>query len=99
MDGTVNVFLALRGAFLAIKADAVKAGAAGPAIQTIAVPAVGVAPPASLDPRISARQIRYAYEMAAGHRGLGDKNLSQIARREHKLQAIPGAGKEEDDGA
>ena len=94
LDGTVHVFLALRGAFLAIKRDAAR-----PAIETLAVPAVGVAPPASLDPRISARQIRHAYEMAAGHRGLGDKNLSQITRREHKLQSIPGAGKEEDDGA
>jgi O-acetyl-ADP-ribose deacetylase (regulator of RNase III) len=88
--GTVNVFLAVRGALLA----ASKASEPAP-IPRLVVPALGVAAPGELDPRTSARQIRYAYEMALGHRGLGDKNLSQLARRQRKLQSVPGAGGDE----
>ena len=88
---TVNVFLAMRGAFIAIKKDAT--------LQSLVVPGMGATGPHGIDPRISARQIRYAYEMANGQRGLGDKNLSQLHRREKKLQAIPGAEKEDADEA
>lgn len=87
---TVNVFLAVRGALLTVR-DA----GGSESISRLIVPGLGVGPPGDLDPRTSARQIRYAYEMAAGHRGLGDKNLSQLTRRQWKLQTIPGAGEDD----
>jgi len=83
---SVNVLLAVRGAFLALKKDA-----GAPPLSLLCAPALGVGVPGDLDPRISARQIRYAYEMACGQRGLGDKNLSQLGRRQRKLQSVPGA--------
>jgi len=87
IDGTLNAFLAARGAFLeaARRADL--------SIGSIAFPALGVRE-GGMDPRISARQIRYAYEIATGQRGPGDKNLSQQVRRERKLLSIPGADRE-----
>ena len=64
-------------------------------MRTLAIPGLGASGELGMDPRVSARQIRYAYEMASGKRGSGDKNLSQLERREKKLQSIPGAGKAE----
>ena len=86
LSSTVNVFLGVRGALLALKRDQ--------GLGTFAMPGLGVGP-GGLDPLISARQIRYAYEMMTGLRGLGDKNLSQLARREKKLQIFPATGKED----
>jgi O-acetyl-ADP-ribose deacetylase (regulator of RNase III) len=85
LNATVNVYLAVRAAFLALRN--------APAIESLAVPSLGV--DAGLDPRVSARQIRYAYEIANGLRGAGDKNLTQILRRERKLQSIPGEGEQQ----
>ncbi len=85
---TINVFLALRGALQGI------ATANLPAIKKLAVPSMGV-DPGGMHPLVSARQIRYAYEMAIGERGRGGKNLTRLIRRERKLKSIPGAGREE----
>ncbi len=57
-------------------------------IESIAIPVLGVEE-FGLHPATSARQIRYAYEQVAGMRGLGDKNLSNLSRREKKLLSIP----------
>ncbi len=88
ITATLNVFLAVRGALLAARKDA-----GTPPITGMAVPALGL-DAGEMDPRASARQIRYAYEVLAGQRGPGDKNLTQQVRREKKLLAIPGLGKE-----
>ena len=89
LKDTVNVFLAARAAFIAVKAAAepIRSPSRSP-IRSIVLPAMGV-DPGGLDPRVSARQIRYAYEMETARRAAGDKNLSQIQRRERKLQSIP----------
>jgi O-acetyl-ADP-ribose deacetylase (regulator of RNase III) len=96
LEGTVNVHLALRGAMLALEAAARAAAPEGSSDSqgpplVLACPALGCGPPGELHPAISARQLRYAYEVCAGHRGLGDKNLSQLARRQKKLQSLPGS--------
>lgn len=91
LDGTVNVFLALRGALLELKRRT------DLALESLAVTGLGVRE-GSLDARISARQLRYAYEIHVGLRGPGDKNLTQQARRERKLLSIPGAEKAEAPG-
>jgi O-acetyl-ADP-ribose deacetylase (regulator of RNase III) len=91
LSGTVNVFLALRGAFLAMEADA-----GSPSIGSLAAPGVAVGGPSGLHPATSARQMRYAYEIAAGLRGLGDKNLSQLTRRQRKLASVPQTAVESD---
>jgi O-acetyl-ADP-ribose deacetylase (regulator of RNase III) len=94
LQGTLHVFLLARGAFLALKKAATAQGQGqAPAIHSLALSGLGT--DAGLDPLISARQIRYAYEIASGLRGPGDKNLSQLQRREKKLMSLPGAGKEE----
>ena len=49
-----------------------------------------------MHPLISARQIRHAYEQATGLRGFGDKNLSQLARREAKLRSLPASARDEE---
>jgi O-acetyl-ADP-ribose deacetylase (regulator of RNase III) len=90
LEGTVNVYLAVRGALLAWRRQA---GAAA-----IAIPALGL-DPGGLHPLISARQIRYAYEVVCGLRGPGDKNLTQQMRREKKLAQVPGEGREDGDEA
>jgi O-acetyl-ADP-ribose deacetylase (regulator of RNase III) len=88
LTGTVNVFLAVRGALLALQRDPESSR-----VASLALPALGI-DPGELDPRISARQIRYAYEVHEGLRGRGDKNLTQQTRRERKLMSIPGINKE-----
>jgi len=90
LEGSVNVFLAARAAFLALSKDE-----ASPPDTTLAIPALGVGDPGQLAPAVSARQVRYAYEMATGLRGPGAKNLSQCTRRQRKLQALPGANRTE----
>lgn len=91
LEGTVNVYLAVRGALLALGREG-----AGEGAKRLVVPALGIGPPGELHPGVSARQARYAYEVVAGRRGFGDKNLSQIARRQKKLQSIPGSLRGED---
>jgi O-acetyl-ADP-ribose deacetylase (regulator of RNase III) len=91
LASSVHVYLAVRGALLALAHDAGE-----PPIRSLAVPGLGVGG-GGLDPRVSARQTRYAYEFARGLRGVGGKNLSQITRRERKMQSVPGAEAEEDE--
>lgn len=82
LEGTVNAYLAARGAFLALRApDA-------PPIASVAFTGLGTGE-LGLHPQVSARQLRYAYDIFRGHRGFGDKNLTQLSRRERKLGAIP----------
>lgn len=93
LAGTVNVFLAVRGALLALGKDA-----ASQPVTSLALPAMGT-DAGELDPRISARQIRYAYEIHEGLRGPGDKNLTQQLRRERKLMSVPQLNKKSGDAA
>jgi O-acetyl-ADP-ribose deacetylase (regulator of RNase III) len=86
---TINVFLAARGVFLALGASD------APACTTLVVPELGTGPVGAVDPRVSARQLRYAWEMARGERGTADKNLTQATRRARKLRSVPVALKEE----
>ena len=79
---TINAFLAARGVFLAL------GDPEAPEVKSIALPGFGTGS-GGLHPLISARQVRYAYEIFSGRRGLGDKNLSQLARRERKLRSFP----------
>lgn len=82
---SLNAFLALRAALGAARR------AARP-LESVAAPSLGVAPSEGapgIHPLTSARQMRYAYEVAVGLRGPGDKNLSQQARREKKLESLP----------
>ena len=87
IGATVNVFLAVKGALRTI------AEAKRPELQTIVLPSMGVEP-GGMHPLVSARQIRYGYEVAIGARGIGGKNLTRLIRRERKLKSIPGAGRE-----
>lgn len=91
LEGTVNVYLAVRGALLALRGES-----RGGSPRRLVVPAIGIGPPGSLHPGISARQTRYAFEVVCGLRGFGDKNLSQVARRHKKLQSVPGSLRSED---
>jgi len=96
LEGTVNVFLAVRGALLAVAKDA-----APPPLEAVALPPLGL-DEGEIHPHTSARQIRYAYEIVTGQRGRRVKNLSQQTRRERKLVSVPkgalegGEGDEED---
>lgn len=80
---TVNVYLAVRAALLALIADT-----GSPPLQTIAVPSMGVNP-GGLHPAVSARQINYGLKVGLGKTGSGGKNLTRIIRRERKLRALP----------
>ena len=80
---TVNVYLAVRAALLALIADT-----GSPPLQTIAVPSMGVNP-GGLHPAVSARQINYGLKVGSGKTGSGGKNLTRIIRRERKLRALP----------
>lgn len=81
LEGTVNVYLALRAGIAGLRSGLGETA-------SLAVPALGVQE-GGLPPLISARQIRYAYEVATGLRGPGDKNLTQQIRRERKLMTLP----------
>src|SRR5688572_8340629 len=65
LQGTVQPYLCLRGALL----EVIRAGAGLP---SLAVPALTGFERGDLDPRIMARQCRYAYEVVTGRRGTGD---------------------------
>ena len=92
IQDTVNVYLAARAAFQAVQAFNAAAGKApdspGGPIARIAFPGLGTGT-GRMNPLVSARQLRYAYEEAAGLRKKGDQNLSRLARREKKLKEIP----------
>jgi len=114
-DGSLVAYLTARGAFLALEALEAERGEAAPALR-VAVPGIGTGPglgtgsggnpsapggaSARLDPRVSARQLRYAWEIFTGRRGYGDKNLTQLTRREAKLRRLPRplASDDDDDG-
>jgi O-acetyl-ADP-ribose deacetylase (regulator of RNase III) len=84
LEGSLAAYLAARGAFLAVEAE----DAAGRAVEKVVVPGIGTGS-SGVHPMVSARQVRYAYEVFRGLRGYGDKNLSQLARREAKLRSLP----------
>ena len=88
LQGTIQPYLCLRGALLEVIGR-------GAGLHSLAIPALAGFERGELDPRIMARQCRYAYEVVTGRRGPGDKNLSQLTRRERKLQTVPGAVEDE----
>ncbi len=90
IQDTVNLYLAARGAFAAVRRFN-EGGSAG--IDTIAFPGLGGGA-GKVHPLIAARQLRYAYEEAMGLRKLPDQNLSRLARRERKLKEMPKEGQE-----
>jgi hypothetical protein len=88
VGGTVNAYLALRAALLAIRR--LRSAAGAPNIASLAVPGLCTGA-GGMNPHVSARQLRYAFEVSTGKRGFGDKNLSQLTRREAKMKALPGS--------
>lgn len=83
IETTVNVFLAAKGAFQALS-DSNR-----PTLKRIAAPAMGIGVPGHMNPFISARQFRYAYEIAIKKRSRGGKNLTRLIRREKKMKTAP----------
>ena len=100
LENTLNVYLAVRGAFLVLAKWAGSPWPDSPGSHlggsSLAVPMLGVKE-GGLDPRVSARQIRYAYEVSTGQRGPGDRNLTQLMRRERKLLQVPKLGQNDDE--
>jgi O-acetyl-ADP-ribose deacetylase (regulator of RNase III) len=92
---TVNAYLAARAAFNAAKAYNSNAAKGGEPIGTVALPGLGTGT-GKMNPLVSARQIRYAYEEAWDLRKFPDQNLSRLSRRDKKLKEVPG-GKEEEE--
>ena len=88
IKGTLNAYLAARGAFLAISEPGLED------IESIALPGIGTGS-SGMPPEICARQMRYAYSIFAGRRGYGDKNLTRLTRREQKLRRMPKPSLEE----
>lgn len=82
LAGSLNSYLAARGAFMAV------AGSTPGSISSIAMPGIGTGT-SGIAPEICARQMRYAYTVFSGRRGYGDKNLNQVTRRERKLRRMP----------
>ena len=82
VDGTLNAYLAARGAFLAL------AAAEAEGIKSVALPGIGTGE-SGMPEEICARQMRYAYSLFSGRRGYGDKNLTRLTRRENKLRRMP----------
>lgn len=91
---TLNAFLAARAAFRALQGQGEhveEQSTLEPGeepLSSVVFPGLGTGE-GGLHPLISARQLRYAYELFAGQRGFGDKNLSQLSRRERKLKSLP----------
>ncbi len=84
----VNVYLAVRGAFQLLSRESGDAGGVG-AIRTVAVPPIGVEPPGEVKPAVSARQMRYGFNVGCGRRSPAAKNLTRLVRRERKLLKVP----------
>ena len=91
LAGSLNPYLAARGAFMAI------AGAPAGSICSIALPGIGTGS-SGIAPEICARQMRYAYTVFSGRRGYGDKSLTQLTRRDKKLRRMPKPPTEEAEG-
>lgn len=83
LEGLTSVFLAVRAGLRAVTQDADT-----PSLESVAIPAMGLAG-GELNPFISARQLRYAYEVVTGQRSQESKNLSQQIRRERKMATAP----------
>ncbi len=81
-EGTMSAYLAARGAFRLLR------GLPDGTVDTAVLPGLATGP-AGLHPMVSARQTRYAFEIYAGLRGYGDKNLTQLSRRQQKLESLP----------
>ena len=84
LASTLNAYLAARGALSSIR----DLDSDGSRALRVVIPGLGTGA-AGLHPVVSARQLRYAWELHSGKRGFGDKNLTQLARRERKLRKIP----------
>ena len=82
VDGTLNAYLAARGAFLALAEPEAEG------IKSVALPGIGTGE-SGMPEEICARQMRYAYSLFSGRRGYGDKNLTRLTRRENKLRRMP----------
>ena len=82
LTASLNSYLAARGAFMAL------AEAPTGSIDSIAFPGIGTGS-SGIAPEICARQMRYAYTVASGQRGYGDKSLTQLTRRDKKLRRMP----------
>ncbi|MBK36191.1 MAG: hypothetical protein CME26_11775 [Gemmatimonadetes bacterium] len=80
LTGSLNSYLAARGAFMALSE--------APGIDSIVLPGIGTGT-SGIAPEICARQMRYAYKVSSGLRGYGDKSLTQLTRRESKLRRMP----------
>ena len=94
---TVNAYLSMRGALIAVinhNQSAHKQNSQKSPIQSLATSGLCTGEE-GMHPHVSARQIRYAYEQCIGVRSLADKNFSQLSRRETKMKAIPASGLEE----
>jgi O-acetyl-ADP-ribose deacetylase (regulator of RNase III) len=85
-DGTLNAYHATRGALLAIR-DYNRANPQAP-IANVVLPGL-CAETGGTHPAVSGRQMRYAYELAAGLKSGGAKHLTKLARREARLKALP----------
>ena len=81
LDESLAAYLAARGALRLVRDDRV------PGVSSVAIPGLGTR--AGLNPHASARQLRYAFQIFRGLKGFGDKNISQLTRRERKLRQIP----------
>jgi len=88
LQGAIHTYLCLRGGLIELMRH-------GAGLHSLAVPALTGFERGDLDPRIMARQARYAFEIVTGRRGPGDKNLSQLTRRERKLQSVPGSAEDQ----
>ena len=88
---TVNVFLAVQGACNAL-------GKLGGGPKTLAMPPLGLGD-GGMDLGTSGRQTRVAFETATGQRGRGNKNLTQVQRRDRKLKTPPGLRRAEKEDA
>ena len=94
VEGTLNAYLAMRGALLAVR----DFNGANPNSPILSVAVSGLCTGVGgMHPSTSARQMRHAFELVMGRRGFGDKNLSSLARREAKLKSPPASARDEDE--
>lgn len=84
LTDSINAFLAVRATFLTLDKQP-----QDPPLSTLAIPALGLEP-GGMHPYVSARQIRYAYEIfCLRTRGSSHKNLTRLRRRDRKLRNVP----------
>lgn len=79
VDDSLTAYLAARAVFRLLRQNS---------ISEIAFPGLATGDRGLASP-ISARQLRYAYEEAAGLRKVKATNLSRLQRREKKLRSLP----------